>query len=474
MWERKDLKDRAKKAFRGNYWRTLLVTIAFMMATAGGGIASGWVNGISVATVVGTIASGANYWEDLLFSAVPRTDSNGYVQSDLVYPASYQTNPDRSSLLDDEDLSRLFRNNYSKGYSNSYRDSYQYNRDYWNSRRVQDTVWARIYVMFFAFLALGFALVLILGTIRLLVSVFVYGPLELGASRFYLDNLHGPGRVSSLGHGFDHHYMNGVKIMFLRGLFTSLWSLLFLIPGIVKSYEYQMIPYLLAEYPDMPREDAFAVSRYMMNGNKFRSFVLDLSFIPWFLLGTVTLGISNFFWANPYVVQTRAALYEAIKEEKRPFDRVDSPIDPTPQVPQEPVSPVAPTSPFASEANLVTEENNPFNHIRREGAVSGQGQAAVQKEGSTAETQVAVQKADTAEGQGGTPREESAAEGQAPVQTEEAGQGAVQTEEAGLGQTAQSEESKGKATEGGLDPDAETFAQAVEASRSADREDQSR
>ena len=106
--------------------------------------------------------------------------------------------------------------------------------------------------------------------------------------------------------------------------------------------------------------------------------------------------------------------------------------------------------------------------------MSGRGQAAVQKEESTAETQVAAQRADTAEGQGGTPREESAAEGQAPVQTEEAGQGAVQTEEAGLGQTAQSEESKGKATEGGLDPDAETFAQAIEASRSADREDQSR
>ena len=95
--------------------------------------------------------------------------------------------------------------------------------------------------------------------------------------------------------------------------------------------------------------------------------------------------------------------------------------------------------------------------------MSGQGQAAVQKEGSTAEGQVAAQKADTAEGQGATPKEESAAESQAPVQTEEAGQGA-----------AQSEESKKKATEGGLDPDAETFAQAIEASRSADREDQSR
>lgn len=426
MWQRKDLKERAKKAFRVNYWRTLLVTIVFMMATAGGGLASGWISGISGAAFVGTIASGANRLGDL-FSAVPRTDTNGYVQSDLAYPASYQTNRDYRSLLDD-DFSSLFDDDSAGGYSRPYKDSYYYNRRAWDSRRAQESAWAQILAVFFAVLAFWIVLILIFGTIRLLISVFVYGPLELGAGRFYLDNLHGPGAVSSLGHGFDHHYMNGVKIMFLRGLFTSLWSLLFVIPGIIKAYEYQMIPYLLAEYPDMPREDAFAVSKYMMNGNKFRSFILDLSFIPWALLGAATLGVSNFFWTNPYIVQTRAALYEAIKEEKRPFDRVAV-------HPDGPVSPAAPTSPFAPEANLVTEEKNPFNQIERETTGAAERQESMQR----TETAGSQESAQTAEAAG-----------------------------------AQSEVSELKAAAGELDPDAETFAQAVEANRSAGRDDQSR
>lgn len=97
--------------------------------------------------------------------------------------------------------------------------------------------------------------------------------------------------------------------MFLRGLFTGLWSLLFVIPGIIKHYEYLMIPYILAENPGMDRQEVFAISKRMMMGQKWNVFVLDLSFIGWRLLEGITLGIVGVFYVEPYYQATMAELY---------------------------------------------------------------------------------------------------------------------------------------------------------------------
>ena len=100
--------------------------------------------------------------------------------------------------------------------------------------------------------------------------------------------------------------------MFFRGLYTFLWSLLFIIPGIIKSYEYRMIPYLLAENPEMDMEEAFSLTRQMMTGDKANTFILDLSFIGWNLLSALTLGILSIFYVNPYQHLTNAQLYEVL------------------------------------------------------------------------------------------------------------------------------------------------------------------
>ena len=117
--------------------------------------------------------------------------------------------------------------------------------------------------------------------------------------------------------GFKNGYAHIGMIMFLRGLFTGLWMLLFIIPGIVKSYEYMMIPYLLAEHPEMTRQEAFAESKQMMDGNKWDAFVLDLSFIGWTLLGVCTFGILLVFYVEPYIYLTRAELYHALKNNNK-------------------------------------------------------------------------------------------------------------------------------------------------------------
>lgn len=80
-----------------------------------------------------------------------------------------------------------------------------------------------------------------------------------------------------------------VWTLFLMKLYTFLWSLLLIIPGIVKSYEYRMVPYLLADCPDLSTEDAFRISREMMDGEKMNAFILDLSFIGWKILSSITL-----------------------------------------------------------------------------------------------------------------------------------------------------------------------------------------
>ena len=75
-----------------------------------------------------------------------------------------------------------------------------------------------------------------------------------------------------------------------------------------------MIPYLLADNPQMTKEQAFAESKRMMQGQKWKAFVLDLSFIGWFILTAITCGILGVFYVNPYKYMTDAELYVALKE----------------------------------------------------------------------------------------------------------------------------------------------------------------
>ncbi len=161
------------------------------------------------------------------------------------------------------------------------------------------------------------AIILLIIIAAILVAFYelTVSPFEVGVSKFRLNALRDTGNVSDVGSGFDVSYKRNVKTMFFRDLYIVLWGLLFIIPGIVKAYEYRMIPYLLADNPDMSKEEAFAKSKAMMNGNKWRSFVLDLSFILWGILGMITCGIVGVLWVAPYKQQTEAALYEALKAE---------------------------------------------------------------------------------------------------------------------------------------------------------------
>lgn len=106
-------------------------------------------------------------------------------------------------------------------------------------------------------------------------------------------------------------YFNHVVQLFLRGLYLFLWSLLLIVPGLVKYYSYFLTPYILADNPEETR--AIERSRQLMNGHKAELFFLQLSFIGWHLLGALTFGILTVLFVQPYVRQTMANYYVYIK-----------------------------------------------------------------------------------------------------------------------------------------------------------------
>ena len=152
----------------------------------------------------------------------------------------------------------------------------------------------------------GIATVVIL--IVLVAKVFVGNLLKI------LNQTAQPG-IGTLLDGFrSGHYVNIVLTMFLRDLFTALWSLLLVVPGIVKHYEYLMVPYIIAENPAMDYKEAFQISKQMMDGEKMEAFIMDLSFLGWYLLSAVTCGLLAIFYVNPYVQASFAEMYTFNKQ----------------------------------------------------------------------------------------------------------------------------------------------------------------
>lgn len=114
---------------------------------------------------------------------------------------------------------------------------------------------------------------------------------------------------------FKEDYGGNVLMMFLIWLYTALWSMLFVIPGIVKGYSYSLAMYIKSENPNIPASKAIELSARMTNGHKMDLFVLDMSFIGWGILSAFTLNILGILYVMPYQYASKAFAYEEIKEE---------------------------------------------------------------------------------------------------------------------------------------------------------------
>ena len=155
-------------------------------------------------------------------------------------------------------------------------------------------------------------LVATIGTILTFVAAFASAPLSVGLLLVYLDVAKGESvAVKRLFDGFSY-FVKAVILMILVGVFTFLWSLLFIVPGIIKSFSYSQAFLILAENPDMSPLEAINESKRMMDGHKWEYFVLSLSFILWYLLCYVTCGIAMIY-VVPYMQTTLVLFYLNIK-----------------------------------------------------------------------------------------------------------------------------------------------------------------
>lgn len=149
--------------------------------------------------------------------------------------------------------------------------------------------------------------------IGIAIAVFIRNPVTVGKSRYFMESRVGNAPFSSVFSTFGGPaYRNVVKVMFMKDLFIALWSLLLIIPGIYKAYQYRMVDYLLAENPYMPYQRALELSRQMTEGEKFNIFILEVSFFGWIFLGGLLCGIGSIF-VLPYIEATFAELYAALR-----------------------------------------------------------------------------------------------------------------------------------------------------------------
>lgn len=320
MWTRRDLKEKGKASFRANYWKSVLVALVLTIAMIGG---YSWNYNVSPAMPTGgsdnaVVADDGSTLELGNDGSVTLRDEDGTLSITAPDGSGGQENV-KISLGDggenDPNLSLHVEGSDDDGPVNI-------------NVNADDFPW-----LFTPAMILGaFIVFLIVFALGLVLYAFIWNPLQAGCRGFFTANLNRPAQVREAVGTFDHGYVNCVKAMILRDVFTFLWTLLLIIPGIVKSYEYRMIPYLVADNPEMTYKEAFAESKRLMHGNKWKAFVLDLSFIGWWILSALTLGLLAVFYVSPYYSATSAALYEELLYGTKLPDFASEPV-PTPAIP---------------------------------------------------------------------------------------------------------------------------------------------
>ena len=166
----------------------------------------------------------------------------------------------------------------------------------------------------------------IIAVIASIAAFLVSGPFMLGLSTVSLEV--SEGHRTSLGKLFAGFHQFGASILLtiLINVFTFLWSLLLIVPGIIKAYSYSMSFFVLADRPDLSAGEARKRSMYLMKGRKWKLFCLDFSFIGWYLLSVLTFGILS-FWVMPYHMTARAEFYqELLREEQAAANPMSAPI----------------------------------------------------------------------------------------------------------------------------------------------------
>lgn len=277
MINRTELKSKAKAAFKGKYWKVFAacLVVSAIVAILGGG------------SLLGSGLVGPSFTLSL----------NGL-------------NNSTSDVVISED--EYFGDYYGDGY---FGDGYYY--DYYEGEFVDPYIDAEFtdgFVAVLAVVALIFILVFgVISVVGIVKNIFIVNPLNVGLRSYFMNNRENKEEFKDVFSAFTNgKYLNTVGTVFTTNLFVSLWSLLFVIPGIYHKYVYWMVPYLCAKRPDISASEARRLSRAITDGYKLEIFVLELSFLGWRILGSIVI-FGNYF-IEPYIQATYAELYAELRD----------------------------------------------------------------------------------------------------------------------------------------------------------------
>ena len=308
MWSRKELKERAITAFKANYWSCVIVALIFSILIGGSVSLAGGV-GRKRSTVLqqtseqtteagsGTLSING---EEIKLDDIDGDEISKALDtiSEGLEEGKLNINGEDIDLTDEKEISKV-------------QDVIKSLRKLDLSRYSHEDIVNGAS----GILAIIGGIILILAAIGSLIKIFLLNPLLVGCHGFFMVNSREKANLGEIKRGFSPSWIHNVGAMLLKDVFLFLWSLIFIVPGIIKSYSYSMVPYILADDPNLGAREAITLSRKMMDGNKWRAFVLDLSFIGWLILSVLTLGLLGIFYVYPYVYSTHAELYKTLREQ---------------------------------------------------------------------------------------------------------------------------------------------------------------
>lgn len=288
MWNRKELKDNAKRVVYKNYWTAIVVCFLLALLTGefGTSIIGVWQSEDSI---------NPNY---ILYKEKSKTQIQDIREAELI--------------LSEENIKQTLNETQIKALEaieanlNSVTKSQKYIFKVWDAINLFELNETKLGILLCIGAIISFAF-----------TILIADPLIVGGRKYFIQARNESGtKINVIGIIFKkEHWWNIASIMLLRNIYNALWYLT-IIGGVIKTYEYRMIPYILAENPKITRKEAFALSKQIMKGNKWKTFILDISFFGWYFLSVLTFGLLGILYVNPYNAATITELYCQLKKQQ--------------------------------------------------------------------------------------------------------------------------------------------------------------
>jgi len=281
MWSIKDLKSKGKKSFTANYWQAIIVSLFIIVLAS-----------VRSSSHMGEMRTGEELADfgfgrvGNFLKGIGNTDS--FAVTDYLVTKAHATQGVLATILNETGNSGSFM----MGIINGIND-----------------------LAFNGHIGRGI-IILIAAVVTFFVWIFFQNIIQVGKHRFFLETrIYPETKIGRLFYIYRiRRVFNVAKVMLVMYVFLALWA--FTVVGIfIKYYSYKMVPVVLSENPSITWQEAMDISKKLMHGNKWKAFLLDLSFIGWLFLSVISFGIVSVFYVHPYREATEMELYIFLREE---------------------------------------------------------------------------------------------------------------------------------------------------------------